>query len=209
MFTLVPHTTHEMQPLDKAVFGPLKVNWQKACHDFLQSNPGKVVTKYNFSSLLNKAWMNTMLPQTIINGFRSCGVFPFDPRAVLDHDLPQNVVDNGSEEGTNQPPVNPPRFTFEEEALFRTRYEEKCDIYSDPRYVAWLKMNHPEVDVDEDPCIDSDEFDDSLTEKGLSEFMNQNDLFSDLPLSRLDSVTDFFSDVPPIETVGASKGRQL
>ena len=27
LFTLVPHTTHEMQPLDTAVFGPLKSHW--------------------------------------------------------------------------------------------------------------------------------------------------------------------------------------
>ena len=30
MFTLVPHTTHEMQPLDIAVFGPLKTHWREA-----------------------------------------------------------------------------------------------------------------------------------------------------------------------------------
>ena len=28
LFTLVPHTTHKMQPLDTAVFGPLKTSWQ-------------------------------------------------------------------------------------------------------------------------------------------------------------------------------------
>ena len=27
MFTLVPHTTHEMHPLDTALFGPLKTHW--------------------------------------------------------------------------------------------------------------------------------------------------------------------------------------
>ena len=27
IFTLVPHTTHEMQPLDTSVFGPLNINW--------------------------------------------------------------------------------------------------------------------------------------------------------------------------------------
>ena len=27
LFTLVPHTTHEMQPIDTSVFGPLKSNW--------------------------------------------------------------------------------------------------------------------------------------------------------------------------------------
>ena len=46
LFTLVPHTTHEMQPLDTAVFGPLKLHWQEACHDFVQSNPGRIITKY-------------------------------------------------------------------------------------------------------------------------------------------------------------------
>ena len=41
LFTLVPHTTHEMQPLDTAVFCSLKTHWRDACHDFVQSNPGK------------------------------------------------------------------------------------------------------------------------------------------------------------------------
>ena len=147
-----------------------------------------------------------MLPQTIINGFRSCGVYPFDPKAVLDHDLPQGIMDNDLEEPTNHPPVDPPQFTFEEEAIFQTRYEEKYDIYTDPKYVAWLKVNHPEVDVSGDPSMDSDDFDESLTEKGFSEFMDQNDLFSDVPLSSLGSVTDFFPDIPPTETIGAAKG---
>ena len=46
IFTLVPHTTHKMQPLDTAVFGPLKNNWSEACHEYIQSHPGRVITKY-------------------------------------------------------------------------------------------------------------------------------------------------------------------
>ena len=30
LFTLVPHTAHEMQPLDTAVYAPLKTHWQDA-----------------------------------------------------------------------------------------------------------------------------------------------------------------------------------
>ena len=86
LFTLVPHTTHEMQPLDTAVFGPLKIYWRDACHDFMQANPGKVISKYTFSTLLNTAWMKAMVPKNIINGFRTSGVYPFNPKAVLDHD---------------------------------------------------------------------------------------------------------------------------
>ena len=44
MFMLVPHTTHAMQPLDTAVYGPLKTHWQDVCHEYLQEDPGRVIT---------------------------------------------------------------------------------------------------------------------------------------------------------------------
>ena len=36
IFCLPPHTTHECQPLDCGLFGPLKRHWQKSCHSFYQ-----------------------------------------------------------------------------------------------------------------------------------------------------------------------------
>ena len=33
MFALPSHTTHIMQPLDRACFAPLKVAWRQICHD--------------------------------------------------------------------------------------------------------------------------------------------------------------------------------
>ena len=45
LFTLVPHTTHEMQLLDTAVYAPLKTHWQDVCHRYLQSHPGTVITQ--------------------------------------------------------------------------------------------------------------------------------------------------------------------
>lgn len=146
MFTLVPHTTHEMQPLDTAVFGPLKVHWREACHDFVQANPGKVITKYHFSSLLNTAWMKTMVPQTIISGFRTCGVYPFNPQAVLDRvsfasPSGSEQVDRSSEsppaspsgseqvdQSTESPPV-PDLDTAPEECLSASS-EPKSPVYS-------------------------------------------------------------------------------
>ena len=60
--------THEMQP---AVFGRLKIPWRNACHDFMQANPGKVITKYQFSSLLNAAWMNA-IPLSMVSRHVGC-----------------------------------------------------------------------------------------------------------------------------------------
>ena len=86
LFTLVPHTTHKMQPLDTAVYVPLKTHWEDVSHHYLQSHPGKVITKYQFSSLFSEAWLEMMIPANIISGFRTCGVYPFNTKAVLDHD---------------------------------------------------------------------------------------------------------------------------
>ena len=82
IFCLPPrHTMHEYQPLDAAVFGPLKRNWQEACHNYVLKNPSKVVSKYTFSSLLAEAWTKTMIPSTLAAGFRKCGVYPFNLEA--------------------------------------------------------------------------------------------------------------------------------
>ena len=56
LFCLPPHTSHESQPLDVSIFKSLKSNWQDACHKYMQTNPGRIVTKYRFSELLNKAY---------------------------------------------------------------------------------------------------------------------------------------------------------
>lgn len=82
VFCLPPHTTHESQPLDASVFRSLKQHWQDVSHSYMQSNPGKLITKYNFSPLLNQAWSKTMTPSTICSGFRRCGVYPFNPNAI-------------------------------------------------------------------------------------------------------------------------------
>ena len=44
LFTLPPNTTHLSQPLDKGCFGPLKVAWREACHQFLTMNAVKIVS---------------------------------------------------------------------------------------------------------------------------------------------------------------------
>ena len=70
MFCLPPHMTHESQPLDASVFKLLKQSWQDACHEYVQTHPGKAVTKYQFSELLHRVWDKTMTPTVICAGFR-------------------------------------------------------------------------------------------------------------------------------------------
>ena len=82
LFALPPNTTHFNQPLDKGVFGPLKVAWRRVCHTYLSENPGIVVTRSVFSQLFNSVWQDAMTSKNIIAGLRTTGVYPTDRYAV-------------------------------------------------------------------------------------------------------------------------------
>ena len=82
LFTFPPNTTHLTQPLDKGVFGPLKLAWRDVCHKFIVKNPGVVVNRYNFSVLFSEAWVQAMTPRNILSGFRTTGIFPFNRDSI-------------------------------------------------------------------------------------------------------------------------------
>ena len=39
-------------------------------------HPGKVVTRYDFSRLFNKAWMRSMTVRNVVAGFKVTGIYP-------------------------------------------------------------------------------------------------------------------------------------
>ncbi len=96
IFCLPPHTTQDSQPLDCTVFGPLKRHWSDVCHDFQQSNPGMVISKFNFSRLFAEAWLKALTPVNIVSGFRKCGIYPFNRDAI-----PLSEEGSGSPSGSS------------------------------------------------------------------------------------------------------------
>ena len=36
---------------------------------------------------ISKTWLKSLVPANVISGFKTCGIYPFDPKAILDHDL--------------------------------------------------------------------------------------------------------------------------
>ena len=90
LFTLPPHTTHLAQPLDVGCFSPLKSCWKQVCHNFYKRNPGRVVSRYDFSHLFSEAWMLAMSQKNIRAGFSATGVYPFNPRKVQDQICKEN-----------------------------------------------------------------------------------------------------------------------
>lgn len=84
LVALCPNATHIIQPLHVAVFKPFKQNWSQAVHQWKTTpeNFGKTLTKFNFSPLLQQAMNESLKRETIRNGFRKCGIVPWNANAV-------------------------------------------------------------------------------------------------------------------------------
>ena len=150
LFTLPPNTTHILQPLDRGCFGPLKMAWREECHQYMSEHSGRVVTKFQFSALLNKAWSRSMSMANVTAGFRVTGIYPLN-RNVLSLDTPFAKL--GEETGLFLPMHSPMRqsgkrvvfdFTDEETELFQRRFENGYDLKTDDRYNLWVTRYHPE-----------------------------------------------------------------
>ena len=83
MLCLPPHTTHEAQPLDVGVFSSLKSQWTQVCHYYFHKTSGRVIAKFYFNLLFSQAWLKSLVSVNIIAGFKKCGVYPYDPNAIV------------------------------------------------------------------------------------------------------------------------------
>ena len=75
-----PHTTHLLQPLDLAVFKPLKEAYDRFAH-LLFISERRYVTKRDFPDLVAKTW-KAFKPQFARNGFKKAGIVPFCRNAI-------------------------------------------------------------------------------------------------------------------------------
>ena len=53
LLTIPPHTSHRLQPLDKAVYGPFKSYYNRAIDCWMWNNPGKTLKFYDVPALVN------------------------------------------------------------------------------------------------------------------------------------------------------------
>ena len=81
--TLVPSSTHLCQPLDVAVFRPMKVLWRAILTRWkVESRSRGTVPKETFPRLLDRVF-HQLKPSNLISGFRACGIVPLDSSQVI------------------------------------------------------------------------------------------------------------------------------
>lgn len=78
LYSLLPNATHIIQPLDVSVFRTLKSGWKVTVDNWKEKSDNKVLTRAKFPQLFESVVNEKATPKVIQNGFRKCGIFPFD-----------------------------------------------------------------------------------------------------------------------------------
>lgn len=102
IYRLVPNATHLLQPLDKGVFGPFKMEWYTTVRKNTRLNPDKPITKKNFAAKLNETYLSFYRPSIVIGAFKGSGIYPVCRQAISNDRLKPSktftVTDEDKEE---------------------------------------------------------------------------------------------------------------
>ena len=92
LFTLPPHCSHILQPLDIGCFSPLKSKFNRECQIFLRSNPCRQITRYDICCLACKAYEKGLSPSNLVAAFRRAGIVPFDRSKISPQQLAPSTI---------------------------------------------------------------------------------------------------------------------
>jgi len=81
LYCFKAHSSHICQPNDVGPFKPLKNEWRKAVTEWRVQNPYATLNKVNFAAVLSVA-VQKLDSCSIIAGYRSTGLYPFDEDAL-------------------------------------------------------------------------------------------------------------------------------
>lgn len=84
MLDFPEHNSDHLQPVNVAVCGPLKDAIGVGCHDFLISNPGRVITIGDGAGILKVADQHVVTEANGVVVFKATGIESFNSKIFLD-----------------------------------------------------------------------------------------------------------------------------
>ena len=82
LVALFPNATHILQPLDVAVFGPMKAKRKSFCRQWRIDHEGQELNNENVPEALNSFIIDPSMASNIKSGFKNTGIFPFGANNV-------------------------------------------------------------------------------------------------------------------------------
>jgi hypothetical protein len=92
LFSLPNQTTHELQPTDKSVFGPLGHYWDEKVQLLYSHSTNHTLTKQIYGNIFTEAWDKAAKPANIKAGFHATGIYPFNPSIIPDKEFAPSLV---------------------------------------------------------------------------------------------------------------------
>jgi len=113
---LPAHTSHELQPLDKAVFKSLKSCFYNNSRTWHNHNPGRTLNKLSFHQVFTTSWIKACSIENALVGFRTCGIHLYNPHIISDFafapsavsEMPVPVDPHASSQGQDPTPTDHP-----------------------------------------------------------------------------------------------------
>lgn len=115
--TLPPHTSHPLQPLERAVYGPFKKACNVAMDMWIRSHPGTTVTMYEIPAIVAEAEVYAMSQHNIKAGSAATDIYHYNKDSftdadfaateVTDHQHPETEAGNFATHGENESHVDP------------------------------------------------------------------------------------------------------
>jgi hypothetical protein len=84
---LPPHTSHKLQPMDVSFMSPFKAYYSQEVETWLSNNPFRSLSCYQVGELMGKAYAKCATLQIAENGFKKCGILPFDKNKFEESDF--------------------------------------------------------------------------------------------------------------------------
>lgn len=176
LIALYPNATHILQPMDVSVFRTLKRAYEKAVQEWRNKNNLKLLTRYDFAGVVKAALDSLDTKRILANGFRACGLHPFNPDAPAYNKLFNNTLPTISE--TPQSPPNPPSVFIERFidpiALQFFKSNNDNEVFNGPieykeLYKAWLLNKRLVAGQTSIPCTVTSGSDVCITSDNSSE----------------------------------------
>ncbi|KAF2899588.1 hypothetical protein ILUMI_06588 [Ignelater luminosus] len=113
MFSIPPHSSHHLQPLDITFFGPLKKAYNRERDLYLKSKNLIKIAPYDMAGLFQKAYSKVASMNKALSGFRATGISPINTNIFNENDyyivnsVATNTVDDTVDaQDSNQPNQN-------------------------------------------------------------------------------------------------------
>lgn len=95
LYCLPSNTTHELQPMDKAVFRSFEHYWDEQVLNYWTKNVDRSITKQRFGAIFSAVWDRALIPANIKSGFQATGIYPFNPDAIpVEAFAPSSITEN-------------------------------------------------------------------------------------------------------------------